>query len=116
MLFQDADSVIREDLRRDERLLWSGQPPQGMRLRAADAFLIPFSIIWGGFAIFWETMVVVKGAPLFFMAWGIPFVIVGLYLIFGRFWVDARQRVQTYYALTDSRVIIISGIFSRNTR
>jgi hypothetical protein len=116
VLFQDADLVIREELRRDERLLWSGQPPQGMRLCAADAFMIPFSILWGGFAIFWETTVVVQGAPLFFMAWGVPFVVVGLYLIVGRFWFDARQRAQTYYALTDSRVIIVSGVFSRSTR
>ena len=116
MLPEVADSVIREDLRRDERLLWSGGPPQGMRLHAADAFLIPFSLLWGGFAIFWETTAVTHGAPLFFMVWGIPFVIVGLYLIVGRFWVDAWQRARTCYALSDQRIVIVSGIFSRNTR
>ena len=115
-MFQDAESALQEDLRRDEHLLWSGQPPQGIRLRTADAFMIPFSLMWGGFAIFWETSVVVMGAPLFFMAWGVPFVVFGLYLIAGRFWVDARQRAQTYYGLTDSRVMIVSGIFNRNTR
>ena len=102
-MFQDTDSVIRENLRRDERLLWTGQPPQGLRLQATDAFLIPFSIFWGGFAIFWETTVVMQGAPLFFAVWGIPFIVIGLYLIFGRFWGEAKQRSRTYYGLTDSR-------------
>ena len=115
-MFDDVDSVIQSELRPDEHLLWSGLPPQGIRLRAADAILIPFSLMWGGFAIFWETSAIVAGAPLFFVVWGIPFVVVGLYLIVGRFWADAWQRSRTYYAVTDSRVIIVSGIFSRNTR
>jgi hypothetical protein len=115
-LFEDTDSIIHAELRRGERLLWSGQPIQGMRLCVADAFLIPFSIVWGGFAIFWESMVITQGAPLFFMLWGIPFVVVGIYLIFGRFWVDARQRAKTFYAITDNRILIISGIFNRSTR
>jgi len=113
---EDADEAIRQDLRPDERLLWSGQPPQGVRLQAVDAFLIPFSFLWAGFAIFWETLVIVQGAPIFFAGVGVPFVILGLYLVVGRFGVDARQRARTFYALTDRRVVIISGIFSRSTR
>jgi hypothetical protein len=115
-LFDDADSVIRDELRRDERVIWTGQPPQGMRLRAADAFLIPFSLLWGGFAVFWEATVVASDAPVFFVLWGIPFVLVGIYLIVGRFWFDAAQRARTYYGLTDSRVLIVSGVFSRSTK
>ncbi|MGC8641689.1 MAG: PH domain-containing protein [Isosphaeraceae bacterium] len=110
------EEVIRRELGPSEKLKWSGQPRQGLVLRAADAFLIPFSIMWGGFAIFWETMVIIQGAPFFFALWGIPFVLVGLYLMIGRFWVDARQRAAMAYGVTSERVVIVSGMRSRTVK
>ncbi len=115
-MWDDPESQIKPELGSKERLLWTGRPRLGLALRAADAFLIPFSLMWGGFAIFWETMVIIGGAPFFFMLWGIPFVLVGLYLIFGRFWVDAKQRASMYYGVTNERVIIISGLFRRSIK
>ncbi len=111
---------LRDDLQANlaprERLLWTGFPQQGLRFHAADLFLIPFSLMWGGFALFWEFGVAKSGAPLFFMLWGIPFVAVGLYMIFGRFFADAGIRRNTIYGLTTSRVLILSGLFQRSVK
>lgn len=90
-----------------ERLIWSGQPPRGIALTARDIFLIPFSFLWGGFAIFWESTVVLDHAPLFFMLWGVPFVLIGLFMIVGRFIADAWIRAHLFYALTNRRVLIL---------
>src|ERR1700704_3187139 len=86
-------------LLRDERIVWSGRPAQGLLLTGRDVFLIPFSLLWGGFAIFWETMAVTQQKEAgFFSLWGIPFVVVGLYLIVGRFLFDAWIRRGMSYA------------------
>ena len=111
-MWNDTASVVRSQLNPGETLLWSGQPRKGIVFRASDAVLIPFSLLWGGFAIFWQSAAI-KSGDLFFMMWGIPFVLVGLQMIFGRFVVEAKQRGKTYYAVSNEHAIIVSGWFSR---
>lgn len=115
-MLMDAMTIFQGEIGEGERILWSGQPRQGLMLRPMDAFMIPFSLLWAGFAIFWEIMVIVEEAPFFFMLWGIPFVLVGLYAVVGRFFLEAKQREKTCYALTNERIIIISGLFARNVK
>ncbi len=52
----DAD-LISGRLLGGERVAWSGRPVQGILFTARDIFLIPFSLIWCGFAVFWEASV-----------------------------------------------------------
>jgi membrane protein YdbS with pleckstrin-like domain len=98
-----------------ERILWSGQPQQGLLLTARDIFAIPFSLAWCGFAVFWTVMVTgasasdANPAGGFFILWGLMFVVIGLYFVFGRFIVDAWVRRGLNYAVTDQRILIARG-------
>jgi hypothetical protein len=90
-----------------ERILWSGRPAQGLRFTGRDVFLVPFSLFWGGFAVFWEVSAVTQPkSDVFLSLWGIPFVLIGLYFIAGRFLVDAWIRAGMFYAVTNKRVLI----------
>ena len=72
----DLENDLRPNLASDEKLIWTGRPKTGIVFRGSDLFLVPFSLLWGGFAIFWETSVIATDAPFFFKLWGIPFVLV----------------------------------------
>jgi hypothetical protein len=56
------------------------------------------------------------GPELFFRLWGIPFVFVGLYFVFGRFFADALARSRTYYGVTNERALIVTTWFGRRVR
>ena len=82
---------FQEDLLKDEKILWAGQPDTKVLFALADFFLVPFSFLWGCFAIFWKatTLYAATASPKTdgaafvwtFPIFGIPFVLVGLYFI-----------------------------------
>lgn len=114
---RDLEQALKRYLRPGERLTWTGRPRSGVLFTAQDVFLIPFSLMWCGFAIFWEASVLGfgvlggGGAPGFFALWGLPFVAVGLYFVFGRFLTDAWVRSRTLYALTSERALLLRKAF-----
>lgn len=110
------DSVFRPFLMDGEQLLWSGRSKQGLTADARDMLLIPFSLLWGGFAIFWNANVwfLSDGTRAaqdawFFKLWGLPFLAIGLYMIVGRFFHDAHIRRTLVYGVSDRRILILRG-------
>lgn len=89
----------------DEQTIWQGEPEKGHYLTQSDIFLIPFSLLWCGFALFWEIAALSSGGSGFFGLFGLPFILVGLYLVFGRFIHTAAKRKNSAYVITNKRII-----------
>jgi hypothetical protein len=120
MSLEDATMSIQSQLVGGESIAWIGKPNSSVIFHKQDLFLIPFSLLWGGFAIFWEGSVAGfwnhgtrNGAWIFGMIWGIPFVVIGQYLIWGRFIYDLWLKGRTYYAVTNRRVIVLQKGWSQ---
>lgn len=91
-----------------ERIAWTGGPATGLLLTSRDALMIPFSLFWCGFVVFWEwgAMHAADTMP-WFPLFGIPFILVGLYALAGRFLFDVWIRSATQYAVTNQRILIL---------
>lgn len=100
----DDYSFARPYLGPGETILWRGRPEKGNLLGPQDVIMIPFSIFWCGFAVFWFVTALTV-APFPFALFGIPFVCVGLYLTVGRFFHTSATRKQTAYVITDQKII-----------
>ncbi len=115
-MIEGLQSQLQPYLDAGETLLWVGKPKQGIQFKRDDIFKIPFYLVWGGFAVFWETMTFINNAPLFFKLYRIPFILVGIYFNVGRFFFDAKRREMTLYGITKTRIIIKSGVFSQSIK
>ena len=112
-----AAQKFQPELLAGESIYWVGMPDTATIFHSDDWTAVPFSLLWGGFAIVWEATVLgyvnfgskptAHSAPLFFVLWGIPFVAFGQYMIWGRFLVDGWLKRRTYYAVTNRRVLLL---------
>ena len=78
--------AIQSELGSGENVLWAGQPNSRVIFYKEEIYAIPFSLLWGGFAILWEAGVPSfwssgHSAPFYLIIGGIPFVVFGQYLI-----------------------------------
>jgi hypothetical protein len=82
-----------------------GPADRSKHFSKSDRFAIPFSVMWGGFALFWEAAAIAGGGGVFAALWGLPFVAIGLYMMVGRFFYRARVKRRTWFAVTNKRVL-----------
>jgi len=104
----------------DESLLWQGTPVTGLRFPPKAALTSFGGLFLLGFALFWTLGAgagILSGAwrsegtgmrvfMVIFPLFGLPFVALGVYLVIGHYFHDAKRRRQTRYALTNRRALI----------
>lgn len=113
---------VNGELKPGESVLWSGQPNPNRRMLTGFAMWL-FFIPWTAFAVFWVAMAgslqllngTSKGIFDFFPLFGIPFVLIGLGGLMSPLWMRMNA-ARTAYAITNHRIITISGIFSTKYR
>jgi hypothetical protein len=119
---EELDAQVRSELRPGERLLWVGQPQVRRLVRQAIPTML-FGIPWTGFSVFWMSaasgMFFGNGGfglfSLIFSLFGVPFVLIGLWLLTYPYW-RWREAERTCYALTDRRAIVWqAGMFGAVT-
>ena len=104
----------------DEPIRWRGKPKGGVLLRPQDIFLVPFSLVWGGFVIFFFLFLANSPHGFSFLdpSLMIPilFLVIAQYITWGRFVIDAAVRAKTDYVITPTRAIIVHSLIGRTFR
>ncbi|MDR2711462.1 MAG: hypothetical protein LBB65_09135 [Burkholderiales bacterium] len=114
-MFFGMQQNLQAELEPGERLLWSGQPKQGIYFPQMDTVLffvwLPFSLLGGIFSISFGTYFLITyagelRASVFLVS--ILCILTGFYLLAGHFFWDSYRRSRTYYGVTDKREILLT--------
>ncbi len=107
------DNTIKTHLQPGEEILWEGQSLQQSRiaLNKSGMLWLGFSILWVAMAIIMTSFIKTADATgmffkLVFPLFGLPFIAIGIFMVFI---VPAKQRKidsSTYYYVTNERIII----------
>ena len=104
-------------LDRDKVILWQGRPSGAVVVRGSDIFESVFGLFFAGFAVFWVSMASSMGTPRnapgvfqLFPLFGVPFLAVGLYMAFVKYFWRAFVRRHTNYTLTNKRGFIATDV------
>lgn len=118
----EAAAKLQPEMLSGENLLWAGRPNPNIIFSSADWYLIPFSVFWVVFTAFWESGALgywgnsVKGGRSVFMSlWGVPFVLMGQYFLWGRYVYDGWLKRRTYYGVTSKRILTVQEGWNRKS-
>ena len=96
-----------------EQILWQGRPDPRLRVGDFFGFRLFFALFFTGFAVLWISAArwMNPGDGFdFFPLFGVPFVLIGLYMMIGAPIWDAHLRRNTWYTLTDRAAFIATDL------
>lgn len=102
----DLKFEINTYLDADEDVLWYDKPVKKIVFTSADIFTTLFGVVWLSFSVFWIIEASYSTFEIF-PFFGIPFVLIGLYLLFFRHVVSLVKRKDMIYVLTNRRAMIV---------
>lgn len=106
---EPVPALLAGQLQPGEQVYWVGRPDPRRVFELADIFTTAFSAVWLSFVVFWMLSALAMQAPPLFVAFGIPFLVVGLYSLLGAPIQRNLTNRRTRYAVTDRRVVVTIG-------
>ncbi len=105
-----------------EEILWQGQPRRQIEWRALISPLTGMGLIFTGFSAFWISMAAsmtqsanTPGAFRFFPLFGVPFFLMGLWMLGGRVLWPAFAAGGTWYTLTNRKIFVARRFLGMKT-
>jgi len=119
-----ASEKFQQELLSGESILWAGIPNPSVIFHWEDWAMVPFSLLWGGGALFMgaESFGWWRGKPGTAPTWDFgmiviaAFIAIGQYLIWGRFVMDGWLKRRTYYGITNRRSLFLQQSYERKSR
>jgi hypothetical protein len=110
----DAYTVFQPELLRDEEILWTGQPKVKV-FALADILLIPFSFLWCVIVFVFAAAAFFSGEVIVIL-FAAVFLILGLFVLIGRFIWKIKRRRNTFYAVTNKRVLVFTDVWTKDVQ
>ncbi|MCA0204416.1 MAG: aspartate carbamoyltransferase catalytic subunit [Proteobacteria bacterium] len=103
-------------LEEGETILWQGRPVTGVRLRDFLGLPLVFGLFFTGFSLVWIAMarLMTQGEDFsVFPLFGLPFLLVGLYVAFGLPFGKDYLRKRSWYTLSDRKAYVATELFGK---
>ena len=110
--YYNPSSKIQPYLSFGESILWCGTPTERVRFRVRDNPTFLFGIPFLAFALFWTVTAASASSDggaigFIFPLFGLPFIFVGVFMVFVSPYRTLRNRNNAVYAITDKKVYIL---------